>query len=795
MLVDGAKYGDVEIPVFCYEPKLGQPVGACRMCLVEIEGIPKLQTACSTPVKDGMVVHTQTDRVKTAQQAVVEFLLINHPLDCPVCDKGGECPLQDISFGWGGGRSRFIEPKRHFEKPLELSPLIAIDRERCILCYRCVRFSPGDLRGLPAGLPGARRAHVRRHLRRPPLRGAVLRQHHRAVPRGRADLAALPLPRPPVGHRGRRRRLHALPGPVQRHLHRPRRARPARPGARPRRGRRRLALRPRPLRLPGDPRRRAHHPADGPRRRRAAPRLLGARAGRGRRRPASARAAASASWPAAARPTRRASSSSSVARETLGTNDIDSRVFDALGRDDAARAARPGAAGDGPRPRVRPHRPRPRRRAGRRHADRRPAHPQGRAPQPRQPGGRHVAPVVAGRQRQAGRPLRPRRRGARRRAARRRAEAAAPTCRSSSPTWSRCCATAARTSSSSTASASWPTRPAPRRWSPSPTRWASAAATAPACSASRPPPTRAACARPASCPFAGPGLAPAAAGRDTARDRRRPPPTASSPRCGCVGVDPLETHPHRARLGRGPGARVDGHRPRRLPDRGRRASTRPSSSRPSRTPSTRARSSTPTAASSACARRSPARARRARAGGSSPSWPSAWASDVRVLTGPQASQQLFAAVPFYSGLTLDLIGGKGLRWVASSRGRRRVAGTADRAAAPRRHDAGRRPGRPTAACAWAPTAPCGRAPRSRNSPRSAVPEGALARRAVAGRRQAPRPLRRREGRRRRRRPAATVEATVSLRAAVPAGSAFLEGNGVDGPLVEIRKGAAVPTRS
>jgi NADH-quinone oxidoreductase subunit G len=141
MLVDAAKHGDVEIPVFCYEPKLGAPVGACRMCLVEIEGIPKLQTGCSTPVKDGMVVHTQTARVREAQQAVVEFLLINHPLDCPVCDKGGECPLQDISFGWGGGRSRFIEPKRHFEKPLALSPLVAIDRERCILCYRCVRFS------------------------------------------------------------------------------------------------------------------------------------------------------------------------------------------------------------------------------------------------------------------------------------------------------------------------------------------------------------------------------------------------------------------------------------------------------------------------------------------------------------------------------------------------------------------------------------------------------------------------------------------------------------------------------
>ncbi len=141
MLVDAAKQGDVEIPYFCYEPKLGNPVGACRMCLVEVEGIPKLQTSCSTPVKDGMVVHTQTERVRHAQNAVVEFLLVNHPLDCPVCDKGGECPLQDITFGWGLGRSRFIEPKRHFQKPLALSPLVAIDRERCILCYRCVRFS------------------------------------------------------------------------------------------------------------------------------------------------------------------------------------------------------------------------------------------------------------------------------------------------------------------------------------------------------------------------------------------------------------------------------------------------------------------------------------------------------------------------------------------------------------------------------------------------------------------------------------------------------------------------------
>jgi len=141
MLVDAAKQGDVEIPYFCYEHKLGKPVGACRMCLVEIEGIPKLQTSCSTAVRDGMVVHTESGRVKDAQNAIVEFLLVNHPLDCPVCDKGGECPLQDITFGWGRGISRVVEPKRHFVKPLALSPLIAIDRERCILCYRCVRFS------------------------------------------------------------------------------------------------------------------------------------------------------------------------------------------------------------------------------------------------------------------------------------------------------------------------------------------------------------------------------------------------------------------------------------------------------------------------------------------------------------------------------------------------------------------------------------------------------------------------------------------------------------------------------
>src|ERR687883_304088 len=143
MLVDAAKYGDVEIPYFCYEPRLGAAVGACRMCLVEIEGMPKLQTACTTPVADGMTVQSRSDRAREGQDAVLEFLLLNHPLDCPVCDKGGECPLQDLTFRYGPGRTRMTLPKRTNDKPVPISPLIKLDRERCILCYRCTRFSEG----------------------------------------------------------------------------------------------------------------------------------------------------------------------------------------------------------------------------------------------------------------------------------------------------------------------------------------------------------------------------------------------------------------------------------------------------------------------------------------------------------------------------------------------------------------------------------------------------------------------------------------------------------------------------
>jgi NADH-quinone oxidoreductase subunit G len=143
-LVEAALAAGIEIPVFCYEPRLGAPVGACRMCLCEITpGPPKPQAACTLTAQDGMVVRTAlTSSVAAeAQNATLEFILVNHPLDCPVCDKGGECPLQDLTFRYGPGNTRMTFPKRTFEKPIPVSPLIALDRERCILCYRCTRFS------------------------------------------------------------------------------------------------------------------------------------------------------------------------------------------------------------------------------------------------------------------------------------------------------------------------------------------------------------------------------------------------------------------------------------------------------------------------------------------------------------------------------------------------------------------------------------------------------------------------------------------------------------------------------
>ncbi len=161
LVVDAAKMAGIDIPVFCHHPKL-EPVGMCRMCLVEIgrpmldrttgqvvmengqpkiQFMPKLETACTNRVSEGMVVMTLSDKAKDGQQGTVEFLLTSHPLDCPVCDKGGECPLQNLTMGFGPGKSRFIyDEKLHLEKQVPLGELIWLDRERCIQCARCIRF-------------------------------------------------------------------------------------------------------------------------------------------------------------------------------------------------------------------------------------------------------------------------------------------------------------------------------------------------------------------------------------------------------------------------------------------------------------------------------------------------------------------------------------------------------------------------------------------------------------------------------------------------------------------------------
>ena len=170
LVVDAAKMIGIDIPVFCYHPKM-EPVGMCRMCLVDIgrpvvdratgqpllneDGTPKIQfgpkleTACTTPVSEGMVVRTTTEKVTDARREMLEFLLTSHPLDCPVCDKGGECPLQNLTMAHGPGKSRFLlDEKIHLAKHVPLGELIFLDRERCIQCARCVRFQ-NDIAGDP----------------------------------------------------------------------------------------------------------------------------------------------------------------------------------------------------------------------------------------------------------------------------------------------------------------------------------------------------------------------------------------------------------------------------------------------------------------------------------------------------------------------------------------------------------------------------------------------------------------------------------------------------------------------
>src|SRR5437899_1477845 len=138
LVIEAAKQIATEVSSFCYFPGLSLQA-ACRMCLVEVEKMPKMQTACTLVATDGMVVRTDTPQIKQARKGVLEFLLTNHPLDCPVCDKGGECELQDMVFRYGAGQSRFVEEKIH-EPEKQWSPVVYFDMPRCILCFRCVRI-------------------------------------------------------------------------------------------------------------------------------------------------------------------------------------------------------------------------------------------------------------------------------------------------------------------------------------------------------------------------------------------------------------------------------------------------------------------------------------------------------------------------------------------------------------------------------------------------------------------------------------------------------------------------------
>src|SRR5688572_14456248 len=138
LLIEAAKRVGIQVPAFCYYEGLALQA-ACRMCLVEVEKAPKLMAACTLPVAEGMVVKTESPVVVQARKSMLEFLLTNHPLDCPVCDKGGECELQDMVFRYGAGESRFTEVKHHVDEK-QWSPVVFFDAPRCILCYRCVRI-------------------------------------------------------------------------------------------------------------------------------------------------------------------------------------------------------------------------------------------------------------------------------------------------------------------------------------------------------------------------------------------------------------------------------------------------------------------------------------------------------------------------------------------------------------------------------------------------------------------------------------------------------------------------------
>jgi NADH-quinone oxidoreductase subunit G len=178
MIIEVTDAADIYVPRFCYHSKLSIAAN-CRMCLVEVEKAPKPLPACATPVADGMKIFTKSEAAISAQKAVMEFLLINHPLDCPICDQGGECELQDIAMGYGRGISRFTERKR-VVRDKNLGPLISTDMTRCIHCTRCVRFGQ-EIAGIQELGTIGRGEHTEI------CRSRTVRQYHRCVPGGRIE--------------------------------------------------------------------------------------------------------------------------------------------------------------------------------------------------------------------------------------------------------------------------------------------------------------------------------------------------------------------------------------------------------------------------------------------------------------------------------------------------------------------------------------------------------------------------------------------------------------------------------
>jgi hypothetical protein len=197
MVMHAAEKAGTYIPHFCYHKKLSIAAN-CRMCLVDVEKAPKPMPACATPVTQGMIVRTKSDKAIKAQQSVMEFLLINHPLDCPICDQGGECQLQDLAVGYGASGSRYEEEKRVvFHK--DVGPLISMEEmSRCIHCTRCVRFGQEVAGVMELGMiHRGEHAEITTFIGHGRLR--AVGQHDRHLPGGRADQQALPLQRPHLG--------------------------------------------------------------------------------------------------------------------------------------------------------------------------------------------------------------------------------------------------------------------------------------------------------------------------------------------------------------------------------------------------------------------------------------------------------------------------------------------------------------------------------------------------------------------------------------------------------------------